>query len=288
MQPAGEDPRGPEPRGLLAIFAHPDDESFGVGGSMALIAERGVPVWLVCATNGDQGGRPGEDVEDHSMDPEIRRRELECACQALGVEPPIFLGYRDSGMEGWVAPEGALSRADPQEVIERLATEIRRLRPVSVVTFDPGGIYGHPDHVAVSAHATEAYRRTSGEPGGPRFLYHVAIPRSALDEMQRMMEEEAASSNEPAAQPSPDDLRQQEAFRRLARPDEDFTTLVDVRPVIERKVAALACHDSQMRGRAFGSDDREQAERNLGRETFIRVDPPPAPGARDDALEIAV
>ena len=99
----------PRPRGLLAIFAHPDDESYGAGGVMALAATAGNPVWVLCATNGDQGGRPGEIGVDHSMDPETRREELRCACEAIGAAEPVFLGYRDSGMEGWGAPEGSLS-----------------------------------------------------------------------------------------------------------------------------------------------------------------------------------
>lgn len=268
--------------GLLAIFAHPDDESFGVGGVMALAATRGIPVHLICATNGDQGGRPGEDVDDHSMDPEVRRQELRCACEALGAAPPIFLGYRDSGMEGWGAPEGSLSLADPGEVVARLVEEIRAVRPAVIVTFDPGGIYGHPDHVAISRFATEAYRRASSEPGGPRALFHQALSRSSIEEMRRLMEA-AVAAGEPVPEPSADDLRQQEAIVRLSRPDEDISTIVDVRAVLDRKIAALACHESQMRGRSW-DEDPALVEQTMGRETFVRVDPPAAPGTHEEDL----
>jgi LmbE family N-acetylglucosaminyl deacetylase len=78
-------------RGLLAIFAHPDDETFSSGGVMAMAAMAGHPVWSICATNGDEGGL-ADERGDHAMDPEIRIRELQCACLALGVNPPIFLG----------------------------------------------------------------------------------------------------------------------------------------------------------------------------------------------------
>ncbi len=272
-----------EPNGLLAIFAHPDDESFGAGGVMALAAHAGRPVWVVCATNGDQGGRPGEDVEDHSMDPEIRLQELRCACAAIGAADPIFLGYRDSGMEGWGAPEGALSRADPEEVVERLVAEIRRLRPAVVVTFDPGGIYGHPDHVAISRFATEAYQRVADDAKHPMALYHQALPRSRVEAMQRLMEQAATADGQEVPQPSPDDLRQQEAFVRLSRPDTDITTHVDVRPVLDRKIAALGCHESQMRGRSY-DEERALTEQTFGWETFVRVDPPAAPGTREEDL----
>jgi LmbE family N-acetylglucosaminyl deacetylase len=265
-------PERSTPKGLLAIFAHPDDESYGAGGVLAMAARAGNPVWVLCATNGDQGGRPGEVNVDHALDPEIRRRELECACDALGAAEPIFLGYRDSGMEGWGAPPGSLSLAPVGEVVDRVSDVIRRLRPAVIVTFDPGGVYGHPDHVACSTVATAAYQRVSGEPGGPVALYHQALPKSAIKAMRESMDQEQAASG---SEPTEDDIRQREAFERLARPDEEITTRVSVVPVLDRKVAALACHDSQMRGRQWDDPEtRAQMERMFGWETFVRVDPP--------------
>ena len=272
---------GLAPRGLLAIFPHPDDESYGAGGTMALAAAAGNPVSVLCVTDGGQGGRPGEMGVDHSLDPEIRRRELACACAALGISEPIFLGYRDSGMEGWGAPEGSLSRADPAEVVENMLRVIRRLRPAVIVTFDPGGVYGHPDHVSCSATATAAFRKAAAEPGGPVALYHQALPRSAVDAMQAAQAAERERSGD-TGQPTEDDRRQQEAFVRLARPDEEVTTVVQIGAVLERKLAALACHDSQMRGRDWQDPvTRNQLEAMFGRETFVRVEPPPRPGEKE-------
>ena len=274
---------GPDasPRGLLSIFPHPDDESYGAGGLMALAAAAGNPVWVLCVTDGDQGGRPGETDVDHSLDPEVRREELRCACRAIGAAEPIFLGYRDSGMEGWGAPEGSLSKADPQEVVERMLKVIRRLRPAVIVTFDPGGVYGHPDHVSCSATATEAYRRAAAEPDGPIALYHQVLPRSRIAGMRAAMEEERRRSGD-TTPPSVDDLRQQEAFERLARPDEEITTIVAIGQVLDRKLAALACHDSQMRGRRWDDPEvRAGLEQMFGHETFVRVDPAPQPGEHE-------
>ena len=271
-----------KPSGLLAIFAHPDDESYGAGGVMALAAAAGNKVWVLCATNGDQGGRPGEVGVDHALDPEIRRAELACACSELGIAEPIFLGYRDSGMEGWGAPDGSLSRAPQDEVVERILAVIRRLRPAVIVTFDPGGVYGHPDHTACSATATAAYRRAAAEPGGPIALYHQALPRSAIAAMRAAQEEERRRSGD-TTPPTEDDIRQGEAFEKLARPDEEITTVVPIASVLERKVAALACHDSQMRGRQWDDPEaRAQMERMFGTETFVRVDPPPQPDEKED------
>ncbi len=179
-------------RGLLAIFAHPDDETFGAGGTLALAAAAGVPTWIVCATDGDLGGVEGA----RELDPELRRGELRCATSALGVAEPIFLGYGDSGMEGWPKPAGCLALADEEEVVGRLVDVIGRLRPATIVTFDPGGIYGHPDHVAISARATEAFRRASAEPGGPVALYHQALSRSGLAGWGEMQAEWAALRGE--------------------------------------------------------------------------------------------
>ena len=170
-------------------------------------------------------------------------------------------------------------------MVGRLESILAELRPAVVLTFDPGGIYGHPDHVTISARATEAYRRAARRPGGPRVLYHQAIPRSGLAEMGRLQEMFAALRGETrAAPPSEDDLLQQRRFVELARPDEEVTTIVDVRSVLDRKLAALAAHASQMRDGSWTDAPREIVEQFLGRETFVRVDPPPVPGERETDL----
>ena len=275
-------PATPAPRGLLAIFAHPDDETFGAGGTLALAAAAGVPTWIVCATDGDLGGVEGA----RELDPELRRGELRCAMAALGVREPIFLGYGDSGMEGWPKPAGCLARADEEEVVRRLVEIIRALRPATVVTFDPGGIYGHPDHVTISARASEAFRRAAAEAGGPTTLYHQAIGKSDLAAWGDLEARRAALRGDAPPErkePTADDLLQQRRFVELARPDEDFTTHVDVRPVLDRKLAALGCHASQLRDDWSGAP-RDLLDTWLGRESFVRVEPPPLPGERETAL----
>jgi LmbE family N-acetylglucosaminyl deacetylase len=275
-------PGVPGSRGLLAIFAHPDDETFGAGGTMALAATADVPTWIVCATDGDQGGVEGA----RELDPELRRGELRCAMRALGVADPIFLGYGDSGMEGWAKPAGCLALADEEEVIERLVSVIRDVRPATVVTFDPGGIYGHPDHVAISARASEAFRRAAAEPGGPTTLYHQALARSDLAQWGEMEAQWAALRGEEQSVPkeaTADDLLQQQRFVELARPDDEVTTHVDVRTVLDRKLAAFGCHVSQVR-EDWSIAPREMLDAWLGRETFVRVEPPPLPGERETAL----
>jgi LmbE family N-acetylglucosaminyl deacetylase len=247
---------------------------------MALAAQAGQPVWSICATNGDEGGLP-DDQGDHSMDPEIRMRELRCACAALGISEPIFLGYRDSGMENWTPKEGAFVLADRDEVVERLKREIRRLRPAVVITFDPGGGYGHPDHRRISETATAAFDALQGEPGAPRTLYHSATPRS---DAERMIEQWSKAPGADGKEPTADDLLQRQRFLELARPDEDITTRVDVTTVMDRKRAAFACHESQMRFDDWDDEARAGFEESMTKEVFIRVSPPTAAGEQETAL----
>ncbi len=267
-------------RGLLAIFAHPDDEAFGVGGVLAQAVAAGIPTHLVCATDGDLGGTP----DNRDLGRDLRRGELRAAMDALGVPEPVFLGYGDSGMENWPRPAACLATADAEEVVARLVAVIEDLRPSTVLTFDPGGIYGHPDHVTISARATEAYRRTTTEPWGPSVLYHVVIPRSAIERMDELQGKLAAASPEPPAPPSEDDELQQRRFLELARPDAEVTTIVDVRPQLAAKLAALASHESQMRDNQWSSAPPEMLEAFLGHETFVRVDPPASPGEHETRL----
>jgi len=149
----------PGPFSLLAIFAHPDDESFTVGGTLARYAAEGAKVSLLCATRGE-AGIEGMGPEEAAR---VRERELQAACAVLGVREVRFLGYCD----------GELAQADPAEVTARMAQAMREMRPQVVITFGPDGISGHPDHVAVSRLATAAFDAVAIQ-GFVRRLYYVA------------------------------------------------------------------------------------------------------------------
>lgn len=144
---------------LLAIFAHPDDESFAVGGTLARYAAEGAKVSLLCATRGEAGIK-GMAPEEAAR---VRKQELRAACAMLGVKEVRFLGYCD----------GELAKADPAEVTARMAQAMRELHPQVVITFGPDGISGHPDHVVVSRLTTAAFDAVAGE-GLVRRLYYVA------------------------------------------------------------------------------------------------------------------
>jgi LmbE family N-acetylglucosaminyl deacetylase len=132
---------------LLAVFAHPDDESMGMGGTLAKYAAQGVEAHLVCATRGERGWfgleeqNPGWDALG-----KLREKELEHAVAELGLKGLYFLDYIDGDVDG----------AEPDEVIRKIVTHIRRIMPQVVVTFPPDGNYGHPDHIAVGQFTSAA------------------------------------------------------------------------------------------------------------------------------------
>src|SRR6187399_3113110 len=126
---------------LMCILAHPDDESLGMGGTLAKYAREGIHTHLITATRGERG-RFG----DAAVRPELhvvgatREAELRAAAKELSIRSVDFLDYID----------GDLDRADPIEVQGKIAAHIRRIRPHVVATFGPEGAYGHPDHIAIS------------------------------------------------------------------------------------------------------------------------------------------
>ena len=138
-------------RRLMAVLAHPDDESLGVGGTLAKYASEGVDVCLVTATRGDagrfRGYRSGEDGHPGpAAVASTREGELRAAAAVLGLREVSVLGHRDA----------QLDRADPREVVGQIVADVRKFRPDVVVTFGPDGAYGHPDHIAISQFTTAA------------------------------------------------------------------------------------------------------------------------------------
>jgi LmbE family N-acetylglucosaminyl deacetylase len=132
---------------LLAVFAHPDDESMGMGGTLAKYAAEGIATHLVCASRGERGWS-GLEEQFPGLEGlgRIRTKELEEAVSVLGVKSLSFLGYID----------GDVDQANPSEAIGRIVTHIRRIQPQVVVTFGHDGIYGHPDHIAIGQFTTAA------------------------------------------------------------------------------------------------------------------------------------
>jgi LmbE family N-acetylglucosaminyl deacetylase len=136
-----------EPLKLLSIFAHPDDESMGMGGTLAKYSAEGVETYYLCASRGERGWfGPEEQNPGPGALGLIRTRELENAAKELGMTGLYFLDYID----------GEVDKADCTEAIEKIASHIRRIKPQVIITFPPDGNYGHPDHIAVGQFTSAA------------------------------------------------------------------------------------------------------------------------------------
>lgn len=147
---------------LMAVLAHPDDESLGAGGILAKYAAEGIETFLVTATRGERGWF-GDERENPGLEAlgQIREAELRAAASALGIHSVTFLNYMD----------GALDQAHPAEVVAKIAGHLRSIKPDVVVTFGPDGSYGHPDHIAISQLTTAAII----EAASPDSLYHRGL-----------------------------------------------------------------------------------------------------------------
>jgi N-acetyl-1-D-myo-inositol-2-amino-2-deoxy-alpha-D-glucopyranoside deacetylase len=260
---------------LLAVFAHPDDEAFGTGGTLARYASEGVATTLVCATRGEAG----EIAEGTGATPEtlgeVREHELRCAAETVGVHEVIFLGYRDSGMAG--TPENqrpdAFINAPAEQVIRQLVKIIRRVKPEVVVTFEPNGGYGHPDHIAIHKHTVAAFHEAADpekypELGAPwqatRFFY-TAIPRSFFIQMVDEMKALGLDESEYG-------WLEEEGGRGW--PDENITAVVDVSDSVEAKWLALNCHRTQFGpGNLFRRLPEDTVKEMMSSETFSQAWP---------------
>jgi LmbE family N-acetylglucosaminyl deacetylase len=177
-----------QPR-LLIAYAHPDDESFGLGGLIAKYVERGVLVDLICATNGDVGTIAPEFMDGYATTADRRLFELDCAARTLRLNELVKLGYKDSGMMG--SPDNAdpscLWQAPVEAVTRRVVEVIRRLQPQVIITFNRYGGYGHPDHIAIQRATTQAFHLagdagydTGQAPYQPQKLYYSSILKRML------------------------------------------------------------------------------------------------------------
>lgn len=175
---------------ILAVLAHPDDETFGLGGTLALYAKKGFDVYYLCATRGEAGTVDEEYLKGFKDIAELRTDELMRAAKILGLKHVFFLGYRDSDMPGSENnkhPEAQVAHSI-DEVAGRVVKYIRELKPDIVLTFDPIGGYKHPDHIHIQQATTLAFEKAddasfhpeAGAPFKPRALYYQVFPRGFL------------------------------------------------------------------------------------------------------------
>jgi len=174
---------------LLISYAHPDDESFGLGAAIAKLVDEGVDVYLICATNGERGTISPELMEGYNSIAELRLAELDCAVHKLRIKEVFKLGYKDSGMMGSPTCDDTecLWQAPVEDVTRRCVGVIRDVQPQVVITFNKYGGYGHPDHIAIQRATTKAFELAgdasyaTGQPTyQPQKLYFSSIPKRQL------------------------------------------------------------------------------------------------------------
>ena len=262
---------------LLAAFAHPDDEGFGAGGTLAMLVARGARVTLVCGTNGDVGEISDPSLATPETLAQVRQQELLSAMEVTGVSDVRFLNYRDSGMAGTGDNQhpNCLHQADAEVVVQTLVDIIREVRPQVVVTHDPFGGYGHPDHQAMCRHTTQAFKLAGAgddaahEPGqseggwGPEYLYHVCFPRSNFQRMWQTMVE--MDITPPFASQDID---------LVGTPDEEVTAVLDIGPYVDIKIASLNCHRTQIDPNGpFSQLPQEMMREIMAREYYALAEP---------------
>jgi len=233
---------------MLVVVAHPDDETFGMGGTLALYAYLGVEIHLICTTRGEVGEVDAEKMKGFSSIGDLREHELRCAANVLGLREVHFLGYRDSGMPGSDENKhpDAFINASVDDVAEIIAVMMREIKPDVVLTFDPIGGYMHPDHIAAHKATVAAFELASDKSFvtnqlksfQPKKLYFHIIPRTFLKLVVRFM---------PLFGVDPSQFGKNKDINLSAILAEDFPThaKINYRKVAVVRDKASACHASQ-------------------------------------------
>ncbi len=216
---------------LMAIMAHPDDEAFGLGGTLTKYAREGVDVHLVTATLGEAGKRHNPEMPATQPMSVVREQELRCACACYGVTALHLLGYVDG--QTTVVPQN--------EAVYKLVRLLRQYRPQVVVSFGPEGIYGHYDHLAVHRWASAAIQLAADETRWPEAgpahgvvkFYHRAMPEEQVTTMEKMMGRAAVMI---------DDV----PFPFVGYPASAITTVIRVPEYVDTKLKGISCHASQL------------------------------------------
>jgi LmbE family N-acetylglucosaminyl deacetylase len=251
-------------RTLLVVHAHPDDEVISTGGILARYAGEGVRTVVVTCTDGSQGfgpggAQPGEPGHDRDAVAKTRREELNRACSLLGVDHLEMLGYRDSGMAGWAGndePE-TFCNVPVERAAEAVAELIERYGPQVVVTYDENGGYGHPDHIQTHRVTMAALDRSEI----PAKVYFTARSTSSTKRMAELRQR---------LQLPPRPGRPARAAP-VGVPDDQITTVIDTRTVLDKKRAALEAHASQLADTVWVKVSDQDFAELFGQESFTRV-----------------
>jgi mycothiol S-conjugate amidase len=243
-------------RVLLGVFAHPDDETFGPGATLARYADEGADVHVIIATDGIAGSvEEAHKLQEHEILAQVRSTELSNAAVALGITTIWSLPYRDSGMRG--TPDNEHPDALIQQPLDKLIGEvleyIERLQPQVILTHDPFGGYGHPDHIRCCESVTAAFHlaRERGQNGngagyrngyrGPQKLYYTAFDKRMIRVMVKLM---PLFGQDPTAMGRNKDIN----WVEIAEWETPITTRIDARKYYQIRLAASRAHATQFGG----------------------------------------
>jgi LmbE family N-acetylglucosaminyl deacetylase len=289
---------------MLVVLAHPDDESFGPGGTLAKYARQGVSVHYLCGTRGESGTVDAEKLNGYKNVAELRTAELMCASNELQLASVRFLGYRDSGMIGSADNKlsDSLHAASLDDVASRIIQHIDELQPDVILTHDQFGGYGHPDHIKLhlatlrafhlkygvtidlsnwtgNTHTPNVRIETQNLPAEkiPRLIF-PSIPKNLVKLGVKLM---------PILGQNPRQFGRNKDIDlvQIASWDVPTTTIIDTKSMVEIKKRASDCHASQQPpGQQSNLLIRFIFRRNQGREYFSRVFPPALVGKIDNDL----
>jgi len=271
-------------RKIMAIFAHPDDEG-AVGGTLIQLAQAGHETILVCATRGEVGEISDPALATLDNLGEVREQELRDACDIMGIKHLEFLDYRDSGMDGTDENNDprAWVQADPDEAKRKIVKLIREYQPDTVITFEPFGWYGHPDHKITSTWVTEAFPLVSDASAypdidgayQPEYLFHAVIVFSKFRElMEKAMEEGYIPEDAFDGFEQPQDIQ--------IDTENNVTHAINVLSTFDTQREAMMAHKTQ-----FGEDNPfrrvpdEMMRKYDADDHFIQVYPEPDPALRE-------
>ena len=245
------------PLRLMAVLAHPDDESLGMGGTLAWCAAHGIETHVVTATRGERGRFfTNENRPSDAEVGRVREAELRAAACELGVREVSLLDYRD----------GDLDDADPREATARIVAHLRRVRPQVVVTFDPFGAYGHADHVAV-CQLTTAAMVASADPS-----FEDGAPPHRVSKLYYFVTGERRWGVYQAAFKRLTSTVDGQERAAVAWPEWAVSATLDTRAYWERVWRAVSCHATQLAVYAtLGELSPGQHEALWGSETLYRV-----------------
>jgi LmbE family N-acetylglucosaminyl deacetylase len=242
---------------LTAVYAHPDDDTYGVAGVLASEGPERIEYSLIVATSGEAGVISDPSLANRENLAEVREAEERAALSVLGfADAPIhFLRY----------PDGQVKDVPREELVDKVARILQEVRPQIVVTFGPEGITKHDDHITVNQAATEAFHAARAEtPDGHAFerLYYNGIPKTSMDAFWESLRSRGVDVGDPEG-----------PFMPRGVPDDTIAVRVDCRPVVKRKLQAIRAHRTQQVELESLPEDLQHDI--LGEESFVQAWPPP-------------